>query len=703
MAALLIAGPSQPIAPEAEADLPVSAAIIDIDDASGRIVVEVDGPESFDAVYSLLIENSATVTFASRATGRLSVEAHSSIDSLVSELGSLEGVVSVSGEKPARIKFTPNDPEIPDQWALEAVNAYNGWDLTLGSHEVVVGVLDTGIDWDHPDIEDNIWTNSQGYHGYNFVDDNWFPMDDNVNGYDDDGNYVANIYTYHGTHVAGIVGAAIDNTVGIAGLAQVRLMAVKVMNDSGEGTDSMVASGIRWAVDNDAHVIVMSLGVDGMSVPLENAANYATSRGVVLVAAAGNNGESVLSYPAAFPNVIAVGATDSGDNRAEFSNFGTGLDVVAPGVQIYSTQGGGSYQYLSGTSAAAPHVAGVAALMLSVNPALTPAQVGNFINETARDVSRVGYDSWTGWGVVNAFGAVEAVSEPTVTIVEHPESVKPNATYSVTWMVSGGEPGIINSTYLSWGISPLDMDDISEQFDGVTWAEFTVSDLPSLPGNGTIYLSAFAIVDGILYESDTVQVQVIEGAGDSFFMQFIDDIREFILDDLGLVEFLLIMFALVAIVAIAMAVRPKKRRAPVQTAPQQVRPQSNLNKYQAMQGVHYLPPPPPPPPRYEAYVDIVGGNLAPPVIKVIEGTKVVWVNRTWAPPPGVSIKSGTVDHNGEHPSGMFQSGLLVAPGDYWSCTFHKAGEYDYFLTSVGKTAKIVVEPYREGAPPRTET
>ena len=154
----------------------------------------------------------------------------------------------------------------------------------------------------------------------------------------------------------------------------------------------------------------MSLGVEGTSTTMVNAVNYARNNDVVMIAAAGNDGTSVVSYPAAYPQVIAVGATDDTDRRASFSNYGSDLDVVAPGVMIYSTQGGTGYQYLSGTSAAAPHVAGVAALMLTVSPALEPEEISSIINQTATDISQTAYDPMTGWGIVNAFRAVEALS-----------------------------------------------------------------------------------------------------------------------------------------------------------------------------------------------------------------------------------------------------------------------------------------------------
>ena len=702
--AMLLAGPAQPTVPGPSDQNALAQISSDMSESVMDIVIETSDPLVHDEVARLVGSYGADITFSSRDSGLMSVSMADASADLVEALSSLSGVVSVSPEKTVRTLLTPDDPGIDNQWALDRVDAYEAWDIDLGAHEVVVGVLDTGIDWNHPDIADNIWSNDDGYHGYNFIDDNWFPMDDNVNGYDDDGDWVANLYTYHGTHVAGIVGAATDNGVGMAGLAQVRLMAVKVMNDSGEGTDSIVSSGVRWATDNGADVIVMSLGVEGVSLPLQNAVDYAASRGVVLVAAAGNAGTSVLSYPAAFPNVIAVGATDNLDRRADFSNFGSNLDLMGPGVNIYSTQGGGSYQYLSGTSAAAPHVAGVAALMLSVNPALTPEDVGRIINETARDISITGYDTGTGWGVVNAFGAVEAVSEPTVTIIDYPEYVALNDTYSVTWLVSGGDPGTISDTYLQWGFAPGEVAGTSGSFTGTTWAEFSVSDLPSLPANGTIYLVAYAEVDGSVYESEVVQVPVTDAPDDNLFLNFLKTVQDFIFNEMGLVPFLLMMCVLIAIPVIVAAARSKRRRAAAAYVHQPVQTHASLDGYQPVPGAHHVPPPPPPPPRYEAYVDIVGSNVVPPVVKVIEGTKVVWVNRTWAAPPGVSVKSGTVDANGEHHDGLFQSGLLIAPGDYWSCTFHKAGEYRYYLSNVWRMGTIVVEAYNAGpAPPRLGT
>ena len=228
--------------------------------------------------------------------------------------------------------------------------------------------------------------------------------------------------------------------------------------------------------------------------------------------------------------------------------------------------------------------------------------------------------------------------------------------------------------------------------------------LPSLPANGTIYLVAYAEVDGSVYESEVVQVPVTDAPDDNLFLNFLKTVQDFIFNEMGLVPFLLMMCVLIAIPVIVAAARSKRRRAAAAYVPHTVQTHTSLDGYQPVPGAHHVPPPPPPPPRYEAYVDIVGSNVVPPVVKVIEGTKVVWVNRTWAAPPGVSVKSGTVDANGEHHDGLFQSGLLIAPGDYWSCTFHKAGEYRYYLSNVWRMGTIVVEAYNAGpAPPRLGT
>ena len=669
---------------------PADSSPLSITNPSANIVVEASDAITFHALEDIVLSRGLEVVSSDEHSWIMTLAAGVEAAAL-NEISQLPGIESVSSEQKARLLFTPNDSSAALQWGLDVVNAYEAWDISRGSHDVVVAVLDTGIDWTHPDIAANMWTDADGYYGYNFISDNHLPMDDNINSYDDAGDWVPSTYTYHGTHVAGVVGAVINNGIGIAGMANVRLMAVKVMNDSGEGTDATVASGIRWAVDNGAHIVTMSLGVDGPSTVLENAINYATNRGVLTVAASGNSGTSFVSYPAAYDPVIAVGAVDSASRHASFSNYGTGLDISAPGVQIYSTQGGGSYQYLSGTSTAAPFVAGIAGLMLSVNPALTAEEIGTVMNSTAIDISRVGYDTLTGWGIIDAFGAVEQIAAPTVTITDYPEFAEPNSTFSVSWLVSGGSPGTIQRTYLAWGESSTALTETSADFSGTTWARFTVDNIEAPGYNATLYLRAYANVDGIVYESDLLEVPIHAAEPDGLFAQFLQEVQDFIFNDLGVYNFLLLMAVIIAIPAIALAARSRRRTLAARTAMRHVQAQTRSVAPPVQQ---LTPPPPPPPPRFEAYVDLLGQEVTPAVIRIVEGTKVVWVNRSWAPPPGIAVRSGRLDQTGEHPDGLFQSGLLIAPGDYWSVTFHKVGAYDYYLTGIWKSARIIVEPYK---------
>jgi thermitase len=241
------------------------------------------------------------------------------------------------------IQWTPNDPDFSSrQWGPQKVQAPEAWDVTRGSSSTRIAIVDTGVQYDHPDLAGKV------VRGYDFVDDDSDPYDGNG----------------HGTHCAGIAAAVTDNGRGIAGMApNATIYAVRVLDDNGSGTLDDVANGIIHAADSGADVISLSLGASVGATTLKNAVDYAWSRGVVVVAAAGNSGTSLPSYPAYYSNAIAVAATDRNDNKAYFSNYGSWVDVAAPGVDIYSTYTGSSYASLSGTSMATPHVAGLAGLL----------------------------------------------------------------------------------------------------------------------------------------------------------------------------------------------------------------------------------------------------------------------------------------------------------------------------------------------------
>lgn len=286
---------------------------------------------------------------------------------------------------------TPSDPYFTSQWAYNVAEFSSAWEVTKGSSDIVVAVVDTGIDLDHPDFNCTVSNGAVKLtSGFNFYSDNSNPDDDNG----------------HGTHVAGTVAACTGNGVGVSGSApNVRLMPVKVLGSSGSGSYSNVADGIIYAANNGAKIINLSLGGSSSSSTLLNAVQYAYSKGVLIVAASGNANTGIY-YPAAYSQVMAIGSTDSGDTRSSFSNYGSGLDVVAPGEYIYSTLPG-RYGYLSGTSMASPHVAGLAALIWSAEPSLTHDGVRQIIRDTADDLGSAGYDIFFGYGRINAWAALE--------------------------------------------------------------------------------------------------------------------------------------------------------------------------------------------------------------------------------------------------------------------------------------------------------
>jgi thermitase len=240
----------------------------------------------------------------------------------------------------------PNDPFFDEQWDKTKVGAHWVWNLTTGEG-TTIAILDTGVDSDNEDLVDNLIP------GYNFISDTTDTEDDHD----------------HGTHVAGIAAAVIDNEKGIAGLAgHASIMPVKVIGKDGKYYNSDLAAGIIYAADNGAQIINMSMGGDNSSSDLEQAVNYAWNAGVFLCAAAGNDREERSDYPAACEHVMSVAASTPGDSRWSLSNYGETVQIYAPGLDIYSTMRGGYYDYRSGTSMACPQVAGLAALMYSVYP-----------------------------------------------------------------------------------------------------------------------------------------------------------------------------------------------------------------------------------------------------------------------------------------------------------------------------------------------
>jgi thermitase len=294
-------------------------------------------------------------------------------------------------------QFVPNDPYWSLQWGPQKIEADWAWNTTTGDSSILVAVIDTGIDYDHPDLEDNYVPL-----GRDWVNNDEDPLDDNG----------------HGTHCAGIVAAVSNNTVGIAGIANVSIMVEKGLDDYGWGPEDGLAKAIIHAVDQGADILSNSWGDYGESYLIRDAVQYAYDKGVLVIAAAGNEAISDKLYPAAYEEVVAVTATDSYDYPAWFTNFGDWIEVAAPGVDIYSTMPtyhvtlndhgyNQTYDYLKGTSMACPHVAGVAALIWSQFPNSTRDWVRAQLRYTTDDLGDPGFDDYYGYGRINAREAVE--------------------------------------------------------------------------------------------------------------------------------------------------------------------------------------------------------------------------------------------------------------------------------------------------------
>lgn len=286
--------------------------------------------------------------------------------------------------------FTPNDPGLTAQWFHTKINSAGAWDKGTGNG-IIVAVCDTGVDPDHPDLQGNLLANL----GWNtFL---------NTNVWDD-------IYG-HGTWVAGCIAAIGNNQVGVAGVSYgAKIIPIRICFDStGSAYYSDMVEGIRYGTDNGAKVVNLSYsGWSGQSI--RDACQYAWSKGTIVCVAAGNDGKDQGVY-AESDYMLLVGATDSSDVKASFSNYGVPVDFFAPGVSIYTTQNGGTYNYVSGTSFAAPITAGLAALIFAANPGLTPAEVEDLIKATCVDLGATGDDAVYGAGRINAAAAMALASE----------------------------------------------------------------------------------------------------------------------------------------------------------------------------------------------------------------------------------------------------------------------------------------------------
>jgi subtilisin family serine protease len=372
-----------------------------------------------------------------------------------------------------KLDFIPNDSLISEQWSLEKIRAFDAWEKTQGSDTVLLGVIDTGIDYDHPDLKNKIYQNpgetgldNQGndkrsnnidddnngfvddYRGWDFTDRVGFPFDTSGGDYlywdndpkDENG---------HGSFIAGITGAQTINLTGIAGAApNIKLVNLRAFDPAGYGEEDDVAAAILYAVQIGVKVLNMSFGDNAFSLVLKDVIQFAYSRNMVLVGSAGNSGSPNPHYPSGYSEVICVGNSTIEDFVASNSNYGSTLDMVAPGTQILTTAINNNYSTINGTSASTPHVAATAALILSIQN-FTNEEVKQILKSTTDDIGEPGWDIRSGAGRLNMFKALTVVA-PSVIKFNHPR--QDFATLDDTLIINGTVlSGLFSHYNLSYG------------------------------------------------------------------------------------------------------------------------------------------------------------------------------------------------------------------------------------------------------------
>ena len=363
------------------------------------------------------------------------------VSSILASLGNQKAVLFSEPNYIVRAFTIPNDPEWRTQETyLQNIQMTRAWDLPVGQVDAIIAVIDTGIEASHSELASKIWINP-GELGEDSTgkNKNSNGKDDDKNGYIDDWqgwNAISNNGDIedsngHGTHIAGIAVASANNDLGIAGIAWgSHIMVLKALESSGEGGIAQVAKAIIYAANQGASVINLSLGSSSYSVLLDMAVEYAVKSGLIIIAAAGDVGAPLANYPAALSDVISVGAVDEKNHIAKFSPFGDTVDIYAPGVDIISTWPGGGYKTKSGTSQAAAHVSGVAAMLASMSIMQSPEQVREALLLSAAPLGGEG----NGPGLLQAYSALTfgAIS---ITVVP-----SPTPTPTLTPTISPGNP-----------------------------------------------------------------------------------------------------------------------------------------------------------------------------------------------------------------------------------------------------------------------
>ncbi|MDD4223736.1 MAG: S8 family serine peptidase [Candidatus Cloacimonetes bacterium] len=378
---------------------------------------------------------------------------------------SFPGIEYIQPNYLSSLHIEPNDPLFSEQFH-NVVSNPQAWNYSTGSSQVVVGIIDSGCLINHPDLQDNIYINPGEDPALGLHDNG---IDDDGNGYIDDwcgwdfsdapelsdtavGDYLeqdndVEDENFHGTHVAGIVGAVGNNGIGVSGVCwNVKIMPVRAgfRTTAGQGylQDDDAAAAIIYAADNGCHVLNLSWGDPNYSPIIGDACNYAHSKGVTIVASAGNDPGPILSYPAKLSSVISVGAINRNRNIAGFSSYGPDMDLVAPGEMVLSTYKldvGEQFYLQSGTSMSSPFVAGAAALLLSLHPGLTPDEVRSRLLTATDDLGTPGFDLYYGHGLLNTKKLLENTQPPLVYIDQPLDHSGITGSVDITGTVAGSD------------------------------------------------------------------------------------------------------------------------------------------------------------------------------------------------------------------------------------------------------------------------
>jgi len=424
-----------------------------------ELLVKFKNQNYIDSLLSdLKVEKKTNIT---NGLYKVKIAANEDIEKVYKLLKANSNIDYVEPNYKVKIAAAPNDSYYSQQWALQKISASSGWDKTQGNSTTKIAIIDTGVDYNHEDLQSKIWVNSGEISGNGIDDDNNGYIDD-YNGFDffngtlqnpslpfnkdtnkwvNDSNAAIDDHA-HGTCVAGIAGAISNNSVGVAGIDwNAKIVPLKVLGSDGYGYIFDIVAAIQYAADNNIAVVNLSLISDSYSSSLESIVNYAYGKGVIIAAAAGNDDSSNVLYPAKFTNVLAVGASNSSDQKITSSmtggvwgsNYGPELDVVAPGINLYTTDisGVGGYSngnYLfdfRGTSGATPHVAGEAALLKAFFPSFSNSQIMSKIKSGADNIDSVNpsYSGLLGNGRINLEKTISFESSVSSSLNLSPASV----------------------------------------------------------------------------------------------------------------------------------------------------------------------------------------------------------------------------------------------------------------------------------------